>query len=291
LKEVKMIRSMTGFGEASRSANGWTVKTSIKTLNHKYLEIKVKGLEEYERLELQSRDLLQNSFKRGRIEVRVELQQEAEIKYDLELARQRLRGLQHLVEELKLSDKVSLDHLLRLEGVLQQEKLEEAKLWPALEESLLEAIAQVLASREREGNNLEEELKKYLAELAKYLHQIEAHAPQVKEYFKEKLRQRALELSKNITIDEDRLEEEAVLFAERSDVTEEIARLWSHLEAAQQAIQAVEPAGRVLDFLAQEMYREVNTIGSKAKDAQIARWIVEMKSQVEKLREQVRNVE
>lgn len=286
-----MIRSMTGFGEASCSANGWTVKTSIKTLNHKYLEIKVKGLEEYERLELQSRDLLQKSFVRGRIEVRLELQQEALIKYDLEAARQRLRSLQQLVEELKLSDKVSLDHLLSLEGVLQQERLEEAKLWPALEGSLLQAIAQVLARREREGHDLKEEVRKYLAELAKHLRQIEAQAPQVKEYFKEKLRQRALELSKNIAIDEDRLEEEAVLFAERSDVTEEIARLKSHLQATQQAIEAAEPAGRVLDFLAQEMYREVNTIGSKAKDAQIARWIVQMKSTIEKLREQVRNIE
>lgn len=288
-----MIRSMTSFGEASCSANGWTVRISIKTLNHKYLEIKVKGLEEYERLELQSRDLLQKSFVRGRIEVRVELQlqQEAEIKYDLEAARRRLRSLQRLVEELKLADKVSLDHLLSLEGVLQQERLEEAKLWPALENSLLQAIAQVLARREREGHDLKEEVRKYLAELAKHLRQIEVQAPQVKEYFKEKLRQRALELLKDITINEDRLEEEAVLFAERSDVTEEVARLKSHLQAAQQAIEAAEPAGRVLDFLAQEMYREVNTIGSKAKEAQIARWIVEMKSQIEKLREQVRNIE
>ncbi len=288
-----MIRSMTGFGEASASKNGWIVSTRLKTLNHKFLDISVKGLEEYEELELQARDLLKSSFARGRIELRVELEKEGAsgLTYDFKKALSYYKCLSELIQKLKLDDHVSLAHLIGLEGVLKREELEQGELWPALERGLKRSIEKVQEARQREGQGLRKELNKHLKGLKGLLAKIEARAPRMKQCFKEQLRRRAAELLQGIEISEDRLEQEAVLLAERSDITEEIARLKIHLKAALEAIDSKEPAGRVLDFLAQEMAREINTIASKAKDSVIAGLAVEMKTHIEKLREQVRNVE
>jgi len=288
-----MIRSMTGFGEASVSKNGWIVSTRLKTLNHKFLDISVKGLEEYEELELRARDLLKNNFARGRIELRAEFEKEgaSELTYDFKKALSYYECLNELIEKLKLNDHVSLGHLMELEGVLRREEFSQSELWPALEKSLKRSIEKTQAMRLREGQGLKKELNKHLKSLKGLLAKIEARAPQMKQGFKDQLHKRAAELLQGMEINEDRLEQEAVLLAERSDITEEIARLKIHLKAALEAINSQEPAGRVLDFLAQEMAREINTIASKAKDSVIAGLAVDMKVYVEKLREQARNVE
>lgn len=288
-----MIRSMTSFGEASASKDGWIISTRLKTLNHKFLDISVNGLEEHEELELRARELLKNSFARGRIELRVEIEKEgaSELTYDFKKALGYYKCLSELIQRLKLNDHVSLGHLLELDGVLKREEFSISELWPALEKSLKRSIEKAQTMRWQEGQGLKKELNKHLRSLKGLLAKIEARAPKMKQHFKEQLRQRSAELLQGIELNEDRLEQEAVLLAERSDITEEIARLKIHLNAALEAMDSKEPAGRVLDFLAQEMAREVNTIASKAKDAGIAGLAVEMKAQIEKLREQVRNVE
>ncbi|MGQ9601129.1 MAG: YicC/YloC family endoribonuclease [Candidatus Bipolaricaulia bacterium] len=282
-----MIRSMTGFGRGSASSGAWAVEARLKTLNHRYLELQLRGLEGQEELELQLRRLLEGSFTRGRIELLIELEYVGEgAAFDLEAARRYQRSLKALVEELGLEGGVGLSELIAL-GALKPAEAE--GLWPLLERAVREAIAQVQESRLREGERLREELELYLGRVEELVEAIAARAPQVKLYYKERLRERAKELL--VELEEERLEEEAVLFAERSDISEELARLRSHLAGARAALSGPEPAGRVLDFLAQEMFREANTISAKAHDLEVLNRAVAMRLEIERLREQVRNIE
>jgi len=301
-----MIRSMTGFGRGSTSQGPWTVEARLKTVNHRYLELRIRGLEEREELELGARRLLEGAFTRGRVELVVELEQAGErFIFDLAAARRYYHGLKRLCDELELESGVRLSDLIAL-GALRPEEPED-ELWPPLKRALQEAISQAQAMRAGEGERLHHDLEGYLAELEELVGEVEARAPQVKLYYKERLRERVEELLRS-ELDEvwretatlsgrggqslsNRLEEEAVLFAERADITEELARLRSHLAAAREAIAGGEPAGRVLDFLAQEMFRETNTISAKAREGEILQRTVAMRAEIEKFREQVRNIE
>lgn len=288
-----MIRSMTGFGRGSASGGPWRIEARLKTVNHRYLELQVRGLEEREELEYRARRLLEEAFARGRVELVVELEYAGAgagegFIFDIEAARLYYRGLKELYDELELEGGVQVSDLIAL-GALRPEEPEE-ELWPLLERATREAIAQALIMREREGEHLQHALESYLARLEELIGQVEARAPQVKLYYKERLRERAEELSA-VELDEERLEEEVVLFAERSDITEELARLRSHLAGARLAVGKDEPAGRVLDFLAQEMFRETNTISAKARDSEILGRTVAMRVEIERFREQVRNIE
>lgn len=291
-----MIRSMTGFGRGSASEGPWAVEARLKTVNHRYLELQIRGLEEREELELQVRRLLEGAFARGRIELLIELERAGEgVSFDLDAARRSVRGLRELCQELeleggvRLSDLIALGALTHKTGTGRSEEPQE-ELWPLLKRVIAEAIAQAQAMRAGEGERLRRELEGHLAKLAELVREVEARAPEVKLYHKERLRQRAKELLEFVP-DEARLEEEAVLFAERADITEELARLRSHLVAARAAIDGAKPAGRVLDFLAQEMFREVNTISAKAREGEILQRTVAMRAEIERFREQVRNIE
>jgi uncharacterized protein (TIGR00255 family) len=289
-----MIRSMTGYGHAQRQYPTETVTVSIKTLNHKYLDVKISGLEAHPALELQVQELLGKDFSRGRVEVQIEIERRglAPLAINAEIARAYTEALQKLGRELQLTESLSLDTLLKLEGVLQRSEESEATLWERIEPVLREALAQAQTSRAREGQLLADELLRIIALLERELAEIEQSAPAVKRLYRERLRERVRELTENtVELDEGRLEMEVALFAERADITEEIARLKMHLQAARTAIAEPEPAGRLLDFLAQELAREANTIASKAKDAQIASYVLEMRSLIEQFREQARNVE
>jgi len=285
---------MTGYGHAQRQFPTETISVSVKTLNHKYLDVRISGLEAHPALELQVQELLGKEFFRGRVEVQIEIERHglAPLTINTEIARAYAEALQKLSRDLQLTESFSLDTLLKLEGVLQRSEEPEAVLWERIEPVLKEAIAQAQMSRQREGQLLSAELLRIISLLEGELGQIEQGAPAVKKLYQERLRERVRELTENtVELDEGRLEMEVALFAERSDITEEIARLKMHLQAARTAIAGPEPAGRLLDFLAQELAREANTIAAKAKDAQISSHVLEMKSLIEKFREQARNVE
>jgi uncharacterized protein (TIGR00255 family) len=290
-----MIRSMTGYGHAQLQHPTETITVSIKTLNHKYLDLKVSNLEAHPALELKVQDLIGQHFSRGRVEVRIEVERRGlpSLAINYEAAHAYATVLQQLIKDLKLSEKsLSVDTLLKLEGVVHRSEEPETELWSRIEPALREAIAQTQASRQREGQLLAEELAHILSLLEHELEEIEQSAPNVKRLYKERLLERVRELTDNtIELDEGRLELEVAIFAERADITEEMARVHMHLQAARQALTDPEPAGRLLDFLAQELSREANTISAKAKDAQIATCILEMKSLIEKFREQARNAE
>lgn len=286
---------MTGYGHAQYQNLKQAITVSIKTLNHKYLDLKVSGLEAHPALELKAQDLLSQYFSRGRIEVRIDIERRGMtpllINRDIALAY--ATALTQLIKDLKLSESsLSADTLLKLEGVLQRSEEPETELWERVEPALREAIAQTHLHRQREGRLLTEELTTILSLLEHELDEIERSAPAVKRSYKERLLERVRELTDNaLELDEGRLELEVAIFSERADITEEIARLRMHLQAAREALAGPEPAGRLLDFLAQELAREANTISAKAKDAQIATCVIEMKSLIEKFREQARNVE
>lgn len=288
-----MITSMTGYGEGQARGAGWLVTVKIKTLNHRYLDLQIQGLEDFS-LELQALELLKRSFRRGRVEVQVTLEREGENipRFDAVTARQHYEGLKQLARDLGLGEQISLDHLLRLGGgALKVLSADPKVLWSMLQEALQRAIDAAQRMRLREGEALAAELSQRLQALQNVLAGIEARAPQVKLLYRERLRQNILELQPQIELDPGRLEQEVALWAERSDITEELGRLKIHLAAAQKAIEGPEPAGRTLDFLAQEMYRETNTMAAKARDGEIAQKLIEMKGLIESLREQVRNVE
>lgn len=285
---------MTGYGHAQRQYPDETVTVSVKTLNHKYLDLKISGLEAHPALELKAQEMVGQLFSRGRVEVQIDIERRglAPLALNPEVARAYAEALQKLAQDLQLEGGLSLDTLLRLEGVLQRSEEPEAELWERIEPALREALAQAQASRAREGQLLAEELLQIISLLERELAEIEQSAPTVKKLYKERLQERVRELTENaVELDEGRLEMEVALLVERSDITEEIARLKMHLQAARQAIAGPEPAGRLLDFLAQELAREANTISAKAKDAQITSCVLEMKSLIEKFREQARNVE
>lgn len=285
---------MTGYGHAQRQYPTEAVTVSVKTLNHKYLDLKISGLEAHPALELKVHDIAGQLFSRGRVEVQIDIERRglAPLTLSPEIARAYATALQKLAQDLQLEQSLSLDTLLRLEGVLQRSEEPETELWEHLEPVLQEALAQAQASRAREGQLLAEELLQIISLLERELGEIEQSAPAVKRLYKERLRERVRELTENtVELDEGRLEMEVALLVERSDITEEIARLKMHLNAVHQAIAGPEPAGRLLDFLAQELAREANTISAKAKDAQITSCVLEMKSLIEKFREQARNVE
>lgn len=285
---------MTGYGHAQRQYPAETVTVSVKTLNHKYLDLKISGLEAHPALELKVQDIVGQLFSRGRVEVSIEIERRglAPLAINTEIARAYAAALQKLAQDLQLEEGLSLDTLLRLEGVLQRSEEPEAELWERIEPVLKEALTQAQESRIREGQLLAEELLQIVSLLERELAEIEQSASVVKRLYRERLRERIRELTENaVALDEGRLEMEVALLVERSDITEEIARLKMHLNAVHQAIAGPEPAGRLLDFLAQELAREANTISAKAKDAQITSCVLEMKSLIEKFREQARNVE
>ncbi|MFN4218071.1 MAG: YicC/YloC family endoribonuclease [Candidatus Bipolaricaulia bacterium] len=285
---------MTGYGHAQRQYPSETVTVSVKTLNHKYLDLKISGLEAHPALELKVQEMVGQLFSRGRVEVQIALERRglAPLILSPEIARAYATALQKLAQDLQLEGGLSLDTLLRLEGVLQRSEEPQEELWERIEPVLREALAQAQTSRAREGQLLAEELVQIIALLERELAKVEQSAPAVKKLYKERLQERVRELTENaVELDEGRLEMEVALLVERSDITEEIARLKMHLHTARQAIAGPEPAGRLLDFLAQELAREANTISAKAKDAQITTCVLEMKSLIEKFREQARNVE
>lgn len=285
---------MTGYGHAQHQYPVETVTVSVKTLNHKYLDLKISGLEAHPALELKAQETIGQLFSRGRVEVQIDIERRglAPLTINAEIARAYAAALQKLAQDLQLEGGLALDTLLRLEGVLQRSEEPETELWERIEPVLQEALTHAQESRTREGQLLAEELLQIISLLERELAEIEQGAPTVKKFYQERLRERVRELTENaVELDEGRLEMEVALLAERADITEEIARLKMHFHAVHQAIAGPEPAGRLLDFLAQELAREANTISAKAKDAQVTSCVLEMKSLIEKFREQARNVE
>jgi len=287
-----MIKSMTGFGTGETIEGKWRTTVRIRTVNNRYLSVKVHSLHERPQLQVYIEKALKDAFRRGKLDIWVDIEQQSDSPkkrfFDVKVLRDYLAELQEMCKALSLAASPSISDLIQL-GAFQPLQEADEELWPVIEPAIREAISAVTDAREKEGSYMGTELKQIMGKLSLLLTQIKERLPMVTEELRSRLRQRVDELA--VEIDPDRLEAEIVLLAERSEVREEVVRLETHIERVNTLIKKTEPVGQELDFLAQELLRETNTLGSKSKDLQINSLIIDMKVQIERFREQVRNVE
>jgi uncharacterized protein (TIGR00255 family) len=293
------MKSMTGYGRGECSQNGFKITVELSSVNRKQTEISVAMPREMEMLEAQIRDLINQFISRGRLTVRVSLHAgasklSARMHLNVALAKAYARELTRLSRQLKLPGPVTLDQLARAPGVFQTDEqiVEEADFWPAVQKALRVALRVLVKMREREGTHLAQDLAKRISLMRKAANTVQKQAPRVAQRYREQLLERIKETGLPAPgPEDDRLLKEVVYFADRSDISEELTRLQSHFQQFDDCVKSREPVGRTLDFLAQEMNREINTIGSKANDSLISREVVTLKAELEKFREQAQNVE
>src|SRR5437867_5130030 len=293
------MKSMTGYGRGDCSQDGFKITVELSSVNRKQSEISVNLPREMEMLEAQIRDLINRYVARGRLTVRVSLhagesKQSARMHLNVPLAKAYARELNKLSKQLKLPGPVTLDQLARAPGVFQTDEqiAEEEDFWPAVEKALKKALTAMVKMREREGAHLEGDLAQRIAVMSKAVARIQKNAPGVAQRYREQLLERIKSAGLEAPgTEDDRLLKEVVYFADRSDISEELTRLQSHFKQFADCRKSKEPVGRMLDFLAQEMNREINTIGAKANDKLISREVVTLKAELERFREQAQNVE
>jgi uncharacterized protein (TIGR00255 family) len=292
------MKSMTGYGRGECARDGFKVTVELGAVNRRQSEISVNLPRELEMLEAQVRDAINARVARGRVSARISIHAaegnaSARMHINKELAAAYAAELGKLAKHLKLSGEITLDQILRAPGVFQSdEDLVTEDAWPALEKALTQALAALLKMREREGSHLSQALDGHINVMKKAVEKIHKQAPATAENYRAQLVERIKNAGiESVAADDERLMKEIVLFADRSDITEELTRLQSHFQQFEDCRKSKEPVGRTLDFLAQEMNREINTIGSKANDALISREVVRLKAELEKFREQVQNVE
>ncbi len=290
---------MTGYGRGGCAQNGFKITVELSAVNRRQSEISLNLPRELEMLEAPIRDAINGKIARGRVMARVSVHAgtgklSARMHINLPLAKAYTTELNHLAKQLKLGGEVTLDQLIRAPGVLQtdEELVEAEKIWPVIEKALKQALAALVKMREREGAHLAQDLSARVAIMRKAAEKIQKQAPQTAENYRRQLIERIKSAGlESPPPDDERLLKEVVLYADRSDISEELTRLQSHFKQFEDCQKSKEPVGRTLDFLAQEMNREVNTIGSKANDAVISREVVTLKAELEKFREQAQNVE
>ena len=269
---------MTGYGRGDCTQDGFRITVELSSVNRKQNEISVNLPREMEMLEGRMRDLINRYIARGRLTVRVSLHAGASpllarMHLNLPLARAYARELSRLAKQLKLAGPVTLDQLARAPGVFQtDEQIVEAEdFWPAVEQSLKKALSGLVKMRGREGAHLARDLAGRIAVMRKAVAQIQKHAPGVAQRYRQQLIERIQSAGLEAPgVQDERLLKEVVYFADRSDISEELSRLQSHFQQFDHCRNSKEPVGRLLDFLAQEMNREVNTIGAKANDRLIS---------------------
>jgi uncharacterized protein (TIGR00255 family) len=292
-----MIQSMTGFGSGRSSVKDVEIVVEIRSVNHKYAEVKARLPQELAALEADVVRQIKDTLRRGAIEVTVKrawLGRSGLVpKVDAELAREYVVALDGLAQQLSLERDLGIAELAQVEGVvtLEARQLDLDAARDALSSAAKQALEALVAMREREGMTLAQDLLARVAVVKKGVDEIRALAPQSVDHYRQRLEERIAELSRGMALDPQRLAQEVALFADRTDIAEELTRLGSHLEQLEGLIHASEPAGRRMDFLVQEINREVNTIGSKSQAAEIAQRVVALKAEIERIREQVQNIE
>ena len=291
------MNSMTGYGRGEAARGGAKFTVEISTVNRKQAELSLYLPRELDALESRARDEINAKVSRGRIAARVQWTAKsgdrAQVEIDRNLAKECAKEYRKLATDLKLGGEVSLDTILRAPGVLQtsEEELDVESLWTPLRTAVRAALKELLAMRAREGANLKKDLQKRIDALQKSVKAVKRQAPKTVRRHREALLDRLNQTGLDLKLDDERVLKEVALFADRIDITEELTRLESHFGQFADYAKSKGPVGRTLDFLSQEMNREVNTIGSKANDPLISRLVVAMKSELEKFREQVQNVE
>jgi uncharacterized protein (TIGR00255 family) len=289
---------MTGHGRGTASLDGIKVEIELSAVNRKQLDISIALPRMLAGLGPRMDEVIGKNLSRGRVTGEVAVQFAAALRQrgarvDVDLAEAYLKGLRKAAKRLKLRDDFTGSALLTLPDVVRYEQpaRETEKVWPAVEMALNQALEHLMKMREREGGALGRDLEKRLVRIESCMERVRAEAPRVASKYRERLMARLGAAEIPVDGADERLLREVALFADRSDITEEITRLESHIQQARTLMKSREPVGRSLDFLVQEMFREANTIGSKANDAGIARDVVAIKTELDRIREQVQNIE
>lgn len=293
-----MVESMTGFGRGTAQVHGARATVELRSVNNRFCEVAVRLPRSLANYESEIQTLVRQALGRGRINVQVQVESAEETGLPVHVDEQAVRSYASLLEKLRqvagIEEPVRLQHLLAFSEVFTTPEIEEEadnSDWEAVKAALAEAIEGIRAMRRQEGLALQQDLENRLQVIETELVAVEKRAPERVNDARSRLRGRLEELLGDERVNKDRLEMEMTLLADRLDVTEECVRLRSHLKVFRDTFSSPEAAGRKLNFLLQEMNREVNTIGSKANDAEIAHRAVVMKEELEKMREQVQNIE
>lgn len=292
-----MIKSMTGFGRAQETVDGMTVTVELKSVNHRYFEFTAKVPRTYGFLEEKLKSFLNARVSRGKMECSVSIENleesDMEVIVNPSLAKGYVDALRTLSENFGLKEDYSAISIAKFPDVLTLRKApaDEEKIWNAVQKVTELAVERFVTMRETEGEKLRADILSKADTILEHVAFVESRSPQTVREYHEKLRQRMEELLENTQVDEQRLLTEAAIFADKVAVDEETVRLRSHISQLRDFLNADEPIGRKLDFLVQEMNRESNTIGSKAQDVEIAKRVIAIKAEVEKIREQVQNIE
>jgi len=293
-----LIKSMTAYGRGEYQKGDIVFVAEMRSLNNRYRDIILRIPKNYQILENELKSIISNRIRRGRVEVTVQLENNGEtgpynFELNLPLVDSYFKVFNELVERFGLDQEIELGSVLQMKDAIflkpEERDLEEVKT--GFEAALGQALDSLDEMRLKEGNAIRTDLVNRLGLLEKYLNTVDKRAPILVEEYREKLNDRINHMLKDVAVDESRLAQEVALFSERSDVTEEIVRIRSHLQQFREYLSFDDALGRRLDFLIQEINREVNTLSSKASDSSISKVSVEMKAELEKLREQIQNVE
>ena len=293
-----MLKSMTGVGRCESQNGEHTCKVEVRSVNNRFIEINTRLPKSLATLELPLKKHVKSRCARGSFDITVAVSKieekgtDLEIKPNLSLANQYLKAFQEIKEKSGLAGDIEINSLLNLKDII---KIEAAALDPAKEEMVLntvdEALSGLVGMREDEGRNLEKDISERIASIGEQAHFIKTRQQPIIQEYQAKLREKLQLLMGKNDMDEARLAQETAILADRCDITEEIIRLESHLKEFQKHVQASGPVGRKLEFITQEINRETNTVGSKTIDFEVSKSVINIKSDLERIREQLQNVE
>jgi uncharacterized protein (TIGR00255 family) len=292
-----MIKSMTGFGSHQVSDFGYQVNCEVRGVNHRYFDINIRMSRRYNILEDRLKEEVKKYVSRGRIEITINIEKtgdiERTIKVDKGLVMAYYNSLKDLAEKLNISPNIKVIDLFKLPEAFSLEDVKEDidALWTIVQKAVSGAMVGFTEMRAREGANLANDISKRSNMVLSMVERLEKRSPVVSMEYREKLRNRLSEYIPGEMVDEQRIIQEVAIFTDKASVTEELVRLRSHLNQLDYLLKSDDTVGRKCDFLVQEMFREINTIGSKSNDLEMNQTVVEVKSELEKIREQLQNIE
>ncbi len=292
-----MIKSMTGFGrcEVQKDSRKFTVE--MKSVNHRYLDVNIRMPKKLNFFETAIRNLLKSYANRGKVDIFITYedlsQAQVAVKYNAALAGEYLKYLKQMEEEFGLENDIRVSTLSRYPEVftMEEQSEDEEELWNGLKEALEGAFGQFVRTRQTEGENLKRDILAKLDRLNELTAHIEERSPQIVSEYRAKLEEKMKELLADTQIEESRIAAEVILFADKICTDEEVVRLKSHISHMRNTLDEKDEIGRKLDFIAQEMNREANTILSKANDIEVSDYAISLKTEIEKIREQIQNIE
>ncbi|MBQ8181088.1 MAG: YicC family protein [Ruminococcus sp.] len=292
-----MLRSMTGYGRSQKILNGRDISVEIRSVNHRYYEYTSRIPRTYSYIDEKLKAVLKTSVARGKVEISVTINniegKDSQIAVNKGVAEGYVTALRSISEELALKDDLTLSNLIRIPDVFNIQKTpdDEEQICADVSEVTAEALERFVAMRETEGIRLKKDILEKADFIIERVKMVEKQSPLTVEAYRNKLYKKLSEVLADKNIDEQRIITEAAIFSEKIAVDEETVRLRSHIAQLRDILESDEAVGRKLDFIVQEINREVNTIGSKAQDLNITKLVVDMKSEIEKIREQIQNVE